>query len=287
VTNPSTQFHNYAVVWNSNNMVFSVDGVDKATLTPPAGDAASFQQEFFLLLNMAIGGNYLQGQIASSLTNATYEVDYVRVYQDVLSNVETDTTPPVFTFNGAGSVTNLWGSVYTDAGATAFDAGDNAAVSVTTNNPVDTSVPGTYAVTYTATDSKTNSAFTNRTVKVVMADNAGTNVGADGLSDVSRYAFGGTGTSPLSRSLMPASTTTNSGGTNQLVLTYFARTNANVTTVPVIATNLGTSNWSTNGVVISNLQSVTTNGTTLQKRQATTPMTGGKKFLRLQSTFTP
>jgi len=286
VTNPSTQFHNYAVVWNSNNMVFSVDGVDKATLTPPAGDAASFQQEFFLLLNMAIGGNYLQGQIASSLTNATYEVDYVRVYQDVLSNVETDTTPPVFTFNGAGSVTNLWGSVYTDAGATAFDAGDNAAVSVTTNNPVDTSVPGTYHVTYTATDSKSNNAITNRTVNVVM-QNGGTNKGTDGFADITRYSFGGTGPDPLPRALCPSSSITNLSGVNQLALTYYTRTNANVVNVPMVSGDLGSAGWTTSNVTVTTLGTVSTNGAVLQQRRATTPVTGGKKFLRLQTTYTP
>ncbi|NCW27229.1 MAG: glycoside hydrolase family 16 protein, partial [Verrucomicrobia bacterium] len=48
VVNPSSAFHTYAVVWTSNNLVFSVDGVDTATLTPPSADAAAFRQEFFL-----------------------------------------------------------------------------------------------------------------------------------------------------------------------------------------------------------------------------------------------
>ncbi|MEY3479921.1 MAG: hypothetical protein RIQ71_696 [Verrucomicrobiota bacterium] len=288
VTNPSSQFHTYAVVWNSNNMVFSVDGVDKATLTPPTADAGSFRQDFFMILNLAMGGDYLGGTpIDSALTNATYEVDYVRVYQDPLANVvPSDTTPPVITIAGSNPVSVAWGGSYSDAGATAFDAGDNVAVAVITNNPVNTSVPGTYSVLYTATDSKTNSASTNRTVTVAMA-NGGTNVGSDGLSDISRYAFGGTGTNPLSRSLFPEQTTTNNAGTNQLVLTYFARTNTNVTTVPMAVTNLGITNWTTNGITITNLQNVTTNGTVLQKRRATTPMTGTQKFLRLRSVLTP
>lgn len=55
VVNPSSAFHTYAVVWTSNNLVFSVDGVDTATLTPPSADAAAFRQEFFLILNLAMG----------------------------------------------------------------------------------------------------------------------------------------------------------------------------------------------------------------------------------------
>jgi beta-glucanase (GH16 family) len=288
VTNPSTEFHTYAVLWNSNNLVFSVDGVDKATLTPPSADAAAFRQEFFLLLNLAMGGGYVgtnnATSISSALTNAVYEVDYVRVYQDPATlSAPSDTTPPVFTLNGANPATMNWGTAYSDAGATAFDAGDNAPVAVTTNNPVNTTVPGSYLVTYTATDSKSNSASTNRTVNVTMA-NGGTNRGADGLTDVLRYAFGGTGTSPIASTLLPS----NSVNGGNLVLTYYARTNGNVSLTPVVSTDLANSNsWTNSGVTVSTVSTVATNGTTLEKRQASTPVSGNKKFLRLKATHTP
>ncbi len=283
MTNPSTDFHTYAVVWTSNNMVFSIDGVDQATLTPPAVDAAAFQQEFFLLLNLAMGGNYVGNTIDSSLTSATYEVDYVRVYQAQSPVAPADTTPPAITLSGANPVSVVWGTTYSDAGATAFDAGDNANVAVTTNNPVNTGVPGSYLVTYTATDSKSNTASTNRTVNVAMA-NSGTNRGADGLTDVLRYAFGGTGTSSIASTLLPSNTI--SGG--NLVLTYYARTNANVDLVPVVSTDLANSNsWTNTGVTVTTNSTVSTNGTTLERRQATTPVSGTKKFLRLKATYTP
>jgi beta-glucanase (GH16 family) len=285
VTNPSSAFHTYAVLWTSNNLIFSVDGVDKATLTPPAADAAAFRQEFFLILNLAMGGSYLGGTpIASSLPNAVYEVDYVRVYQDITAaSTPTDITAPVITIAGANPASVNWGSTFTDPGATAFDVGDNASVAVTTNNPVNTAVPGSYQVTYTATDSKSNSATTNRTVNVTMA-NGGTNRGADGLTDVLRYAFGGTGTSSIASSLLPSNTV--SGG--NLILTYYARTNGNVGLTPVVSTDLANSNsWTNTGITVSNLATVTTNGTTLEKRQASTPLSGNKKFLRLKATYTP
>ena len=283
VANPSGAFHTYAVVWTSNNMVFSVDGVDKATLTPPSADAAAFRQEFFLLLNLAMGGNYVGNTIDASLTSATYEVDYVRVYQAQSSMAPADTTPPAITLSGANPVSVNWGASYSDAGATAFDTGDNTSVSVITNNPVNTGVPGTYLVTYTATDSKSNTASTNRTVNVTMA-NSGTNRGADGLTDVLRYAFGGTGTNSIPSTLLPSNTV--SGG--NLVLTYYARTNANVVLEPVVSTNLtNAGSWTNGGITVTTLTNVSTNGTTLEKRQATTPVSGSKKFLRLKATYTP
>ena len=282
VATPSTAFHTYTVVWTSSNLVFSVDGVDTATLTPPSADASAFQKEFFLILNLAMGGSYVGNLIDSSLASATYEVDYVRVYQSDSVPVVSDTTPPVITLLGTNPALVNWGPTYSDSGATAFDAGDNAGVTVLSNNPVNTAVPGSYLVTYTATDSRSNTATTNRTVKVSMS-NGGTNRGTDGLSDALRYAYGGTGTNPISTSLLPS----NSISGSNLVLTYFARTNSNVTLTPVVSTDLSVTNsWTNSGVSVSTLSTTTTNGTVLEKRQATTPVSGPKKFLKLNVLFT-
>ena len=287
VSNPSTQFHTYGALWTSTSVTFSVDGVDKATLEFPVEDRAAFQKEFFLLLNMAIGGTYLQGQIDPALTGATYEVDYVRVFQDPDGNNPTDTTPPLITILGANPVSLPWGGTYSDSGATAFDAGDNASVPVVTVNPVDSSVPGEYWVTYTAQDSTGNSTNTNRLVNVIMANN-GNNVGADGFTDSLRYALGGTGPEPLKTFECPSSSITpGTNGTKNLVMTYFARTNENVSLLPWASANLASSNgWTTNGIIVTILSNVATNGTNLEKRQATTPATNSQKFMRLRSIFT-
>jgi len=117
VPNPSTQFHTYAVLWESDKVTFSVDGVDKATLTPV--DQAAFQQEFFLLLNLAMGGNYVGNTIASSLTSASYEVDYVRVYQAASATVTPLAAPAAPTFASVTSTgfTVNWLAV---SGATSY-----------------------------------------------------------------------------------------------------------------------------------------------------------------------
>ena len=80
VANLATEFHTFAVLWEPGRVTFSVDGLTSATWTT-ADTGDPFEKEFFLLLNMAIGGAYLGGQIDSALTSALYEVDYVRVYQ--------------------------------------------------------------------------------------------------------------------------------------------------------------------------------------------------------------
>ena len=81
----------------------------------------------------------------------------------------TDTTVPVITLVGDAEITVEVGSTYTDLGATASDNydGDITADIVTVNN-VDTSVIGTYTVTYNVTDSSGNDATeVTRTVNVV------------------------------------------------------------------------------------------------------------------------
>jgi subtilisin len=77
-----------------------------------------------------------------------------------------DTTPPVITINGQNSVNITFGSIYTDAGATAIDNVDGP-VAIVTTGFVNTTKVGVYTITYTATDSTGNIATTTRTVNVV------------------------------------------------------------------------------------------------------------------------
>jgi hypothetical protein len=83
-----------------------------------------------------------------------------------------DTTAPAITVLGANPIAVLFGAAYTDDGATASDNYDgDITASITTVNPVDTGVLGTYLVTYDVTDSSGNAAAqASRTVMVVDGD---------------------------------------------------------------------------------------------------------------------
>ena len=81
-----------------------------------------------------------------------------------------DTTAPVISLDGTTPITIEVHSPYTDAGATAEDSNGDGDITgdIVTVNPVDTSIVGSYTVTYDVDDSASNSAVqVTRTVNVV------------------------------------------------------------------------------------------------------------------------
>jgi hypothetical protein len=223
------------------------------------------------------GGVYLVELLATDSVGGTTTLKYQLTVTEPLSN---DTTPPVITLAGDNPLTVLWGLTWIDD-FSAFDAGDNTNVTVTRVNQVDTKKPGTYTNLYTAADSKGNAATNTRVVHVRFA-NGGSERGADGLPDAVRYALGADGTNPLAQSLRPAGNVSGS----QLVLSYQVRPDAGpVELVPVVSTSLANSNsWTTSGVTVTPVGTTNVNGEVLERRQATVPVDGTRKFLRLRAT---
>ena len=299
VVNPSSAFHTYAVVWTANNLVFSVDGVDKATLTPPTADAAAFQKEFFLILNLAMGGSYVGSTIASSVTSATYEVDYVRVYQAASATVTAPAAPATPTFSSVTSTgfTVNWGAV---SGATSYkldvSSSSSFATYVTQDLTVGTNLhavssltPGT---TYYARVRAVNSGGTSSSsvtgiqntltsyqqylsglgYSTSTAFNADAN--GDGVKEGIKYAFNAA--SPQLNSA-PA-TITRSG--NTLTYTFDIRNDSALAVVAQLSTNL--TSWT------DQASSVITNGTGAAagyiRKIVTITTTEPKAFIRLQVT---
>lgn len=78
-----TQFHVYAVEWDSASIKWFVDGTKywTANILNGINSTSEFHEPFFILLNMAIGGNFPGNPTANSVIADTLIVDYVRVYQ--------------------------------------------------------------------------------------------------------------------------------------------------------------------------------------------------------------
>ncbi|HKK39731.1 MAG TPA: glycoside hydrolase family 16 protein [Cryomorphaceae bacterium] len=77
-------FHVYSTIWTEDCILFQVDGNDigepvtRSTVLPTTWP---FDQDFHIILNIAVGGNLPGAPDASTQFPQTMEVDYVRVYQ--------------------------------------------------------------------------------------------------------------------------------------------------------------------------------------------------------------
>ncbi len=87
---------------------------------------------------------------------------------DVTVNNQSINHPPVITLIGQNPATTTVGVPYNDPGATAADTEDgNLTSHIATTSTINIAVPGTYAITYSVTDSGGLSASTTRTVIVL------------------------------------------------------------------------------------------------------------------------
>jgi len=78
INNVTTEFHKYGLIWSGANLQFLVDDVVYYTFVNSS--SLPFNQNFFMILNMAMGGTF-GGTIDPAFSSALMEVDYVRVYQ--------------------------------------------------------------------------------------------------------------------------------------------------------------------------------------------------------------
>jgi beta-glucanase (GH16 family) len=84
----TSEFHTYSVVWNEYSIAWYLDGLEygKTIVNPNQNTdvetyaAWPFDQEFYLILNLAMGGS-MGGTVSPSFISDTFEIDYVRVYQ--------------------------------------------------------------------------------------------------------------------------------------------------------------------------------------------------------------
>ncbi len=93
----ATEFNEYAVEWEQNEIRFFVNDIHFKTITSAsyysyfyndsaetyqlAVDGAPFDTDFYLILNLAVGGNLTGNLVEDSSLPGEMEVDYVRVYR--------------------------------------------------------------------------------------------------------------------------------------------------------------------------------------------------------------
>ncbi len=85
-------YHTYGLLWTEDYMKFYVDGIEKFKVANGKFSKDNYKtwpydQNFFIILNVAMGGN-LGGKISDSFLESSMIVDYVRVYQKNLTGID-------------------------------------------------------------------------------------------------------------------------------------------------------------------------------------------------------
>lgn len=165
----ANSYHVYSVNWSPFQISFLLDGVVYYTYNPAVKDANTwpFDKEQYLLLNVAMGGT--AGNIGSDFTQASMDIDYVRVYQNTLVDtvIPTNFTATVGTMTSStvelllNSNDNSGNVIYTVSYGTqsvtsAGTSGVQKSVVISDLTP-----NTTYSFTVTATDLSGNSALNN------------------------------------------------------------------------------------------------------------------------------
>ncbi len=223
-----TDFHVYDLDWSTNSLTWSVDGVAYETQTSWTSSSgkpypAPFNLGFFLLMNLATGGDYVNvpdtNSVLASLPNEM-QVDYVRVFQTitVLTPLITSITPT----NGcaSGGTTITIGGVNFQSGSTITMFGVNATGVTFVNSNKITAVtaansPGTYSVVL-KTPGKSPSTLTNGFTYVGAPLFAGPSSVTPAIEGATLSWSAASGAAPLSYGVYEA---TNSGGEISPLLT--------------------------------------------------------------------
>ena len=131
-----------------------------------------------------ISANIIATSTVDTATTGTYTVIYA--VSDLAGNTASstrtvnvlaapDTTVPVITIVGSNPASVTVGNTYTDLGATALDDIDgDITANIVVTSTVDTLTVGSYAVSYSVTDSSGNTATSSRAVDVIAAPVADT-----------------------------------------------------------------------------------------------------------------
>lgn len=76
-------FHIFAIDWTKEKIEFFVDNISVYTYNPILKNEATwpFDQPFYIVVNMAIGGNFGGHEVDDTIFPQQFLIDYIRVYQ--------------------------------------------------------------------------------------------------------------------------------------------------------------------------------------------------------------
>ena len=79
--NFADRFHVFEIEWKKDQIVWRVDGKEYGTAPLTSDELSPFHREFYILLNLAVGGTHAGRPDQSTSFPQFMVVDWVRVYQ--------------------------------------------------------------------------------------------------------------------------------------------------------------------------------------------------------------
>ncbi|WP_421896549.1 family 16 glycosylhydrolase [Marinoscillum sp.] len=75
------EYHVFSIIWNENSITWLLDGVEFHVIDITPADLSEFRNDFFLIFNVAVGGNWPGSPNSSTVFPQYMIVDYIRVFQ--------------------------------------------------------------------------------------------------------------------------------------------------------------------------------------------------------------
>ena len=108
-----TEYHVYGVEWTADKLRWYVDGKVYRTMDVSNDSFSEVRKEYFVIFNMAIGGQWPGYNIDETAFPATMEVDWVRAYKKVEETTTKYTGPMItVTEDAVETCSGKWGSYF-------------------------------------------------------------------------------------------------------------------------------------------------------------------------------
>lgn len=132
-----TEYYVYGVEWTADKLRWYVDGKVYRTMDVSNDSFSEVRKEYFVIFNMAIGGQWPGYNIDETAFPATMEVDWVRAYKKVEETTTKYTGPMItVTEDAVETCSEKWGSYFGSgwAGASGTSKSTDKAVTGATMN---------------------------------------------------------------------------------------------------------------------------------------------------------
>jgi beta-glucanase (GH16 family) len=88
------EFHLFGMIWTSKTVELYVDNTVYYQIDISPTALSAFQNKFFVIFNLAVGGNWPGNPDGTTVFPQTMQIDYVRVYQDTTQSPTVSLTSP-------------------------------------------------------------------------------------------------------------------------------------------------------------------------------------------------